>query len=233
MPICVAGTLAGLACWLAARKPAAGRRRLARLAEGRSGEPAARGGLGGSVARGGLGGRAARGGSGARGRPRADRWPATRRFGGGQPDAELAGAAWPAALDLLAACLCGGATLEQSLRSVARSASGSVRELLDDVGRLTTLGAPPETAWAAVLARPQCAAVGRAVIRAHHSGAALTDVLTRVADDRRRELRAGAQTAAARASVRAVLPLGACFLPAFALAGVVPVVAGFVGVLRA
>jgi pilus assembly protein TadC len=65
------------------------------------------------------------------------------------------------------------------------------------------------------------------VIRAHHSGAALADVLNRVAADLRRDLRAQAETAAAHASVKAVLPLGLCFLPAFLLIGVVPVVAGF------
>ena len=36
----------------------------------------------------------------------------------------------------------------------------------------------------------------------------------------------GTEAAARRASVAAVLPLGLCFLPAFVLAGVVPLVAG-------
>ena len=65
------------------------------------------------------------------------------------------------------------------------------------------------------------------MIRAHHSGAALTDVLVHLADDRRRALRTDAQAAAERAGIAIVLPLGACFLPAFVLVGVVPVVAGF------
>jgi Flp pilus assembly protein TadB len=143
------------------------------------------------------------------------------------------GAELPAALDLLAACLCAGATLEQALESVADAFVGHVGELLGVVGRLTVLGAPPETAWAAALSHPRWAPVGRAVIRAHYSGAALTDVLTRVADDRRRALRAEAEAAAQRAAVRAVLPLGICFLPAFVFVGVVPVVAGFSGSLWA
>jgi len=139
--------------------------------------------------------------------------------------------ALPAALDLLAACLSAGATLDHALGSVANAFGGDTGELLGGIGRLAALGAPPEQAWAVALGDPHWAPVARAVVRAHYSGAALTEVLAKVADDRRRALRADAEVAAARASVRAVLPLGLCFLPAFVLVGVVPVVAGFVGSL--
>jgi pilus assembly protein TadC len=139
--------------------------------------------------------------------------------------------ALPAALDLLAACLSAGATLDHALASVADAFGGATGQLLGETGRLAALGAPPEQAWAAELDDPHWAPVGRAIVRAHYSGAALTEVLAKVADDRRRALRADAEVAAARASVRAVLPLGLCFLPAFVLVGVVPVVAGFIGSL--
>ncbi len=99
--------------------------------------------------------------------------------------------------------------------------------MLSAVARLVMLGAPVENAWSLCLADPRWAPVARAVIRAHHSGAALTDVLVHLADDRRRALRTDAQAAAERAGIAIVLPLGACFLPAFVLVGVVPVVAGF------
>ncbi|MGH8890558.1 MAG: type II secretion system F family protein [Acidothermaceae bacterium] len=139
-------------------------------------------------------------------------------------------AALPAALDLVAACLSAGAPLEQALSVVAAAFdTTSVGRLLDGIARLTALGAPPELAWADACAEPACDVVARAVIRAHYSGASLSDVLSRAADDRRRTLRSDAEAAAARASVRAVLPLGLCFLPAFVLVGVVPVVAGFAG----
>jgi pilus assembly protein TadC len=140
-----------------------------------------------------------------------------------QPAAEV-----PAALDVLAACLAAGSTVEHALAGVAEAFGGPTGRTLTAVAALSSWGAPVETAWAGCLDEPAWAAVARAVIRASHSGAALTDVLTHQAIDCRRALRASAAAVAQRAGVRAVLPLGLCFLPAFVLAGVVPVVAGFV-----
>ncbi len=133
----------------------------------------------------------------------------------------------PAALDLLAACLAAGAAPAQALAAVGEAFDGEVGSMLSLVARLAMLGAPVETAWASCLSDPRWSPVARAVIRAHHSGAALSDVLVHLADDRRRALRTDAQAAAERAGIAIVLPLGACFLPAFVLVGVVPVVAGF------
>ena len=102
--------------------------------------------------------------------------------------------------------------------------------MLSSVASLSALGASPEVAWSTAIeanGHERWAPVARAIIRAHHSGAALTEVLVHLADDRRRWLRSTARSAAERAGVKAVLPLGLCFLPAFVLVGVVPVVAGF------
>lgn len=133
----------------------------------------------------------------------------------------------PAALDLLAACLAAGAAPPHALAAVGEAFEGEVGSMLSAVARLAMLGAPVETAWSKCLSDPRWAPIARAVIRAHHSGAALTEVLVHLADDRRRALRTDAQAAAERAGIAIVLPLGACFLPAFVLVGVVPVVAGF------
>jgi pilus assembly protein TadC len=133
----------------------------------------------------------------------------------------------PAAIDLLAACLSAGATPERALASVADAFDGDIADVLSTAARLSALGAPVETAWSRYLGDARWGPVARSVIRAHHSGAALTDVLVRLADDRRHALRAEAHAGSQRAGVHAVLPLGLCFLPAFVLVGVVPVVAGF------
>jgi Flp pilus assembly protein TadB len=133
----------------------------------------------------------------------------------------------PAALDLVAACLSAGAAPAHAMAAVGAAFGGEVGAVLVAVARLAMLGAPIETAWSGCFSDQRWAPIARAVIRAHYSGAALTDVLVHLADDRRRALRADAQAAAQRAGVRAVLPLGVCFLPAFVLVGVVPVVAGF------
>jgi Flp pilus assembly protein TadB len=138
----------------------------------------------------------------------------------------------PAALDLLAACLAAGAIPGQALVAVGAAFDGDVGAMLSGVAALTALGAPVETAWFQGSRDPRWASVARALIRAHYSGAALTDVLEHLADDRRRAIRTTAQAAAQRAGIKAVLPLGVCFLPAFVLVGVVPVVAGFAQAMR-
>jgi len=199
----VAAALVGACCWLWLGGPAAGARRLSKL----NGAPHSQ--LGGAPRQ--------------RSFPQR-RWltdrPTRARSSGSRPEL-------PSALDLLAACVSAGALLESALAAVASAFDGPVGAQLSDIARLAALGAPPEDAWSAALRDQWWAPVARAVIRAHHSGTALADVLNRVATDLRRDVRAQAETAAARASVKAVLPLGLCFLPAFLLIGVVPVVAGF------
>ena len=61
------------------------------------------------------------------------------------------------------------------------------------------------------------------------SGAAFAGSLRRVADDLRAELLVTADADARRASVLIVLPLGLCFLPAFVLTGLVPVLVAILG----
>ena len=88
-----------------------------------------------------------------------------------------------------------------------------------------------QAAWADALADSVLAPAARAVVRAYESGAPVADALCHVAMDLRRNVRSAAETEARKAGVRAVIPLGVCFLPAFVLVGVVPVVAGFVKAL--
>ncbi len=71
----------------------------------------------------------------------------------------------------------------------------------------------------------------RALVRAGEGGAPVAVAVARLAAEARAEDRARAEQAARRAGVLAVAPLGACFLPAFVLLGVVPVVVGLAGPL--
>jgi hypothetical protein len=73
----------------------------------------------------------------------------------------------------------------------------------------------------------------RAVARATATGAPLADTVRDVASDARERARWEALERARRAGVHAVGPLAACFLPAFVLVGVVPVVAGVARALLA
>jgi hypothetical protein len=70
-----------------------------------------------------------------------------------------------------------------------------------------------------------------AVSRASATGAPLAAAMRELAADERERARWAATEQARVAGVRAVGPLAACFLPAFVLVGVVPVVAGVAGSL--
>jgi Flp pilus assembly protein TadB len=71
--------------------------------------------------------------------------------------------------------------------------------------------------------------VAEAARRSAESGAALSRSLTRCADDLRAQSRDCLQARLQRSAVWLVLPLGLCFLPAFLLAGIVPVVLAVLG----
>ncbi|NHC16407.1 type II secretion system F family protein [Motilibacter deserti] len=139
-----------------------------------------------------------------------------------------------AAADLLAACLGAGSPLEPAALAVADAVGGEVGATLREAVAAVRLGADRRSAWrAAGAAQPALAALSRAVVRSSGSGAPLAPTVLRVADEQRAERRWQAEAAAARVGARAALPLTLCFLPAFVLVGVVPVVIGVAGpVLR-
>jgi pilus assembly protein TadC len=128
-------------------------------------------------------------------------------------DAEVA-RELPLALDLLAACLVGGAPTADAVRAVAAALTGPC-------GVRLALGEGPGPAGAAA----------RALSRAADGGAPVAGAVLRVAADARREAGARAERAARRAGVLAVGPLGLCFLPAFLLLGVMPAIVGLAGPL--
>ncbi len=141
----------------------------------------------------------------------------------------------PLALDLLAACLTGGAALPEAVRAVADAVPGPCGARLLRVAAALEVGRSPGEAWS-VLALPGdelAGAAARALARAGEGGAPVAGAVVRLAEQAREGARARGQQAAERAGVLAVGPLGLCFLPAFVLLGVVPVVAGLVGPLLA
>ena len=131
----------------------------------------------------------------------------------------------PVALDLLSACLSAGTSVPGAVRAVAISLGDPIHAELLPVLTALELGVSPVDAWHMLPAR-SFAGVGRTLARATTSGAPLADIVARIADERRDFLQAAAQTAARKAGVAAVGPLGVCFLPAFVCTAVVPVVAG-------
>ncbi|MFL6137709.1 MAG: type II secretion system F family protein [Frankiaceae bacterium] len=132
----------------------------------------------------------------------------------------------PLACDLLAATLAAGVPIERAVRVVAAADDGPLGRLLGDVAAALSLGAPPAEAWAPVERAPPLRPLARAAVRSSSSGAALAATLTGLADDLREEVHADGQAAARRAGVHVVGPLTLCFLPAFVVLGVLPLVLG-------
>jgi Flp pilus assembly protein TadB len=135
----------------------------------------------------------------------------------------------PLGADLLAAALRAGAPVDRAVSAVAEVLGGPLGERLDRVARSLRLGAEPDEAWRHL---SDVAGGGRlvsAAVRSSSSGGALAGAFTRLADDLRSDRTAAVEAAARRAGVLIVLPLGTCFLPAFFLAGLVPVVVAVVG----
>jgi Flp pilus assembly protein TadB len=135
----------------------------------------------------------------------------------------------PLAADLLAAAMRAGAPVDRSVLAVAEALGGPLGERLARVGRTLLLGGGPEEAWAHLSAVPDADRLVAAALRSSSSGAALAGALTRLADDLRAARSTTAEAAARRAGVLIVLPLGLCFLPAFILAGLVPVIVAVLG----
>jgi pilus assembly protein TadC len=131
----------------------------------------------------------------------------------------------PVTLDLLSACLSAGTSVPDAVHAVAESLGDPMQSELLPVLSALELGVTPADAWQ-TLPAPSFGSVGRALARATTSGAPLADIVAALADERRDALQASAMTAARKAGVAAVGPLGLCFLPAFVCTAVIPVVAG-------
>lgn len=136
----------------------------------------------------------------------------------------------PLVLDLLAMCLVAGTSPAAGLAAVGRAVPGPLGERLATVARGLGLGATARQAWAPVLdgRSPALQRAAERFVHAERSGAALAPALSALAGEQRRSLQLSRARAARRVGVLAAAPLGLCFLPAFILTGVLPIVAGLV-----
>lgn len=142
----------------------------------------------------------------------------------------------PVMLDLLCATLSSGATIRDSMEAVRGAlATSPVSEPMSSVIAAMDLGADPREAWSPWINHSVLGGLAQAITRSHDSGAALIEVLENHSRELRRDHQRRVEVAARSAGVKAVLPLAACFLPAFFALGVVPIVAslaastGFLG----
>lgn len=144
-------------------------------------------------------------------------------------NAELV-AALPQVCDLLAVCLESGQPLRRAVEVVSDAVDEPIRGALAQLSARVNLGADEATAWAeAAATEPALASLCREVARCVGSGLALARTMRALGADARREAMAAKEVRAKRVGVRSVLPLMVCFLPAFLLLGVVPIIGGVAG----
>jgi pilus assembly protein TadC len=141
-----------------------------------------------------------------------------------QPDDEPADLA--AAWTQLAVCLQVGLPVAAALTAATEPLTGRTGAQLRRVVGLLELGADPAQAWAAARENPALAGFARAAVRSAGTGAALARVAHAEATRLQAALVDVAEARSQRAAVLITAPLGLCFLPAFLVLGIAPVVIG-------
>lgn len=138
---------------------------------------------------------------------------------------ESARVALPDALDLLAACALAGMSIDGALRTVAPDVEGSLGVAMRETVRALDIGMPRRGAYHILADRaplPDVRALVRALERAERYGTPLAATLVAQAREVRARRRVEAEEAARAAPVRMLFPLVVCFLPAFVLLSVAP-----------
>lgn len=137
----------------------------------------------------------------------------------------------PVLLDLLISAARTGADIPRALTATGDAVRGGDGAALRRAGRALVLGSDWEEAWRD--APPRLLALAEGMRPAWDHGSSIEAVLRVAGEAIRQEQTGRARTAAARLGVRLVLPLGLCFLPAFVLIGLVPILLSIgTGMLR-
>ena len=136
--------------------------------------------------------------------------------------------ALPATLELLAACVEAGAPLRSAVHRVAALAPPGSAAALRRLDAAVGLGMDEPAAWEQLRGDAAWGPVARDVVRSLATGTASRDVLLQHAGEVRRASQAARLGRARSVGVRSTIPLMTCFLPAFLLLGVVPIVASLI-----
>ena len=131
----------------------------------------------------------------------------------------------PHVVGLLADALRAGQAPTEALAVVAGALPGPAAARLAAVVPRLRLGVDPTLVWADLADDPALGPLGRALARAHRTGAPIVPAVERLATELARSARAEVEDRARAVGVKAAVPLGLCLLPAFVLIGIVPVVA--------
>ncbi len=129
----------------------------------------------------------------------------------------------PIAVEVLASCLAIGASQQQALQAVADGLGGTLAEDFARVAGALGVGADVAEAWS-LNTSSDLRSLAAVLSRAHTTGAPVAPQLWSLADQHRQQAKYVAMDAARTLGVRSTGPLGLCFLPAFVLIAVVPLV---------
>ena len=130
----------------------------------------------------------------------------------------------PLAAELLAAAFAAGTPPVMAAEAVALALGGPLGAALAAAAAAARMGVEPASAWMGIASDPALRPLARALAGAVTRGTSPTAVLERVAYDARDALRWAAEARARSVGAKAAAPLGLCFLPAFVLVGIVPMV---------
>jgi tight adherence protein B len=153
-----------------------------------------------------------------------------RRSAGSRGPVEPPGAAaleragFASALELLAAVVHSGAALRSATATVGGVVAGPVGRRLREIQALTDIGLGDAAAWRSLRDHPLWGEVARQLAHCADSGAGLGLVLRRAASRHRDRMAADMMVQARRIGAKSALPLVACYLPAFLLVGVLPII---------
>jgi Flp pilus assembly protein TadB len=131
----------------------------------------------------------------------------------------------PLAAQLLATAVAAGSPPVEATEVVADALGGPLGETLRAAAASVRIGVDPASDVLPLAADPALRPLVRALTGSMIRGVSPVSVLDRVAQDARATARWAAEARARSLGARAAAPLGLCFLPAFVLVGIVPVVA--------
>jgi Flp pilus assembly protein TadB len=131
----------------------------------------------------------------------------------------------PLAAELLSAAVHAGIPLGRGIDAVATALGGPLGERLQTCRQVELRGGDPSQAWQPLIDDPTTAELARLIAESAVRGTAPAAALSALAADLRTQARLTADGVARSLGARVAAPLGLCFLPAFLLLGVVPMVA--------
>jgi Flp pilus assembly protein TadB len=132
----------------------------------------------------------------------------------------------PLVAELLSAAVAAGSPPVVATEAVADAVGGAIGGALKSAAASARLGTDPASGWRALAAAdPPLRPLALALAGSMSRGTSPVSVLNRVAQDARLTAHWAAEAKARSLGARAAAPLGLCFLPAFVLVGIVPVIA--------